>query len=409
MGTSGDGGKEPPRLRLTDGMRRLLDYRKFAGATRMLVLETEYFFDKSWLRAAQSLGWETATVRSAMTGGLTRDDIASLFTTLAEFRPDFILASNFAGMDVGGLFARFFEDAHIPYVSWFTDTPRMILFGREMFCSHYMVAATWERAYIPHFQKLGFEHVFFMPLATDPELFNAPPATEWERPLSFVGSSMVQQVNEAWEKFAQTPEIIAAILKAFEEGCVTRENFINGIDAVLPQEILQNRDASILRNIELCLIYEATRRQRAEMVLRLNPLDLEVRGDANWHSIASRVGGSVGYYDHLAPYYRSTAVNVNNTSLQMRFAVNQRVFDCPAAGGFLISDNQEDLTDFFDPEKEVVVYNSLEELEDKVQFYLAHPQERIELTTRARKRVLAHHTHAHRLSALETFLQERYT
>ena len=408
MGMSVNGGKEPPRLRLTDGMRQMLDYRKFAGPTRMLVLETEYFFDKSWLRAAESLGWKTATVRSAMTGGLTRDDVAALFTTLAEFRPDFILASNFAGMDVGGLFARFFEDARIPYVSWFTDTPRMILYGREMYCSHYMVAATWERAYIPHFQKLGFEHVFFMPLATDPALFNTPPATEWERPLSFVGSSMVQQVNEAWEKFTQTPEIVTAILKAFENGIVTRENFINGIETVLPPEILQERDSSTLRNIELCLIYEATRRQRAEMALRLNPLDLEVRGDANWRNIATRVGGAVGYYDHLAPYYHSTAINVNNTSLQMRFAVNQRVFDCPAAGGFLISDNQEDLADFFDLETEVVVYDTLEELEDKVRFYRNHPQERIAITTRARERVLAHHTHAHRLSALDQFLQERY-
>ena len=79
-------------------------------------------------------------MRSAYQGSLTRDDIGQLFSTIGDFKPDFILASNFAGMDVDGMFSRFFEDARIPYVSWFTDTPRMILYGRKMHVSHYMVA-----------------------------------------------------------------------------------------------------------------------------------------------------------------------------------------------------------------------------------------------------------------------------
>ena len=413
MGDS-DVSAKAPRLRVTDGMRRFLDYPKFAGAphdpgrTRMLVLETEYFFDKSWLRAAESLGWDTATVRSVMTGGLTREDIGALFTALAEFRPDFVLASNFAGMDVGGLFARFFEDARIPYVSWFTDTPRMILYERELACSHYMVAATWERAYIPHFEQLGFQHVFFMPLATDPALFHGEPAGEWQRPLAFVGSSMVSQVNEAWEKLGPVAGVVGAIREAFDAGRITRDRFIEGIDALLPAEVLAGCDRGARRNIELCLIYEATRRQRAEMAVRLNPLGLEVRGDLDWRYVAAKMDGPVGYYDDLAPYYRSTAVNVNSTSLQMRWTVNQRVFDCPAAGGFLVSDNQKDLAEFFELDSEAVTYDSLDELEDKVRHYLARPSAREAVIRRAQARIEACHTHAHRLKALEDYLRERY-
>lgn len=61
-----------------------------------------------------------------------------------------------------------------------------------------------------------------------------------------------------------------------------------------------------------------------------------------------------------------TAINVNQTSLQMRDAVNQRVFDCPAAGGFVITDNQPDLHEYFDVTREMVTYDSLGELSDKV-------------------------------------------
>ena len=55
-----------PRLQITPGMRTFLDYPKFAGPTRMLVLDANYFFDQSWLRAAARLGWETATVPSVI-------------------------------------------------------------------------------------------------------------------------------------------------------------------------------------------------------------------------------------------------------------------------------------------------------------------------------------------------------
>ncbi len=389
-------------------MRSILDYRKFAGPTRMLVLETNYFFERSWLSAAESLGWDTAVVPSAMVGNLSRDDVQKLFTTVGEFRPDFILASNYAGMDSEGMFSRFFEDARIPYVSWFTDTPRMILYERKASPSYYSVAATWERAYIPHFERLGFEHIFHMPLATDPSLFNGAPMETCERSLAFVGNSMIEFANEAWEKLEEAPDVARGILDAFEQGRVTRETFAEGIDAILHPDLLRDRTSSELRTIELCIVYEATRRQRAELAVRLDRYGIQVRGDLYWRQVTSNADGPVGYFDDLAPFYRGTMINLNSTSLQMKTAVNQRVFDCPAAGGFLITDAQGDLDDLFDPASEVVTYANLDELEDKTVYYLRHPEARAPIVERAQRRIAGHHTHAHRLQSLEAYLRERY-
>lgn len=373
----------------------------------MLILDANYFFEPSWRRAAESLGWKTASVPSAMTGGLTREDVRLLFTAIGEFKPDFILASNFAGMDAEAMFSRFFEDARIPYVSWFTDTPRMILYDRKLHCSPYMVAATWERAYIPYFKQLGFQHIHFMPLATDPVLFHGRPAVQYGRGLAFVGTSMITEAGEAWEKLGHLPEITAAIQDAFAQGRVTRERFAGGIGAVLHPALWASCSSSERRHIELCLIYEATRRQRAEMVRRLAPMDIAVRGDAAWQQIYPAAGGSVAYHDGLAEYYRTTAINLNVTSLQMKTAVNQRVFDCPAAGGFLLTDAQSDIAEFFDAETEMVTYASLDELEDKCAYYLRHADERNAMVERAQRRIAARHTHAHRLKELEAFLKDR--
>lgn len=400
---------QEPRLQITEGMRRLLDYPRFRGATRMLVLETGYFFDRSWLHAAHSLGWETASVPSAMTGGLTRDQVAALFRTIAEFKPDFLITSNYSGMDIAGIFSRFFEDACLPYVSWFTDTPRMILFGRQMHLSQYSIAATWERAYIPYFERLGFQHVLFLPHATDPELFRGEPGTGFDRDLAFVGMSMVEQTQEALEKHARLPHLVAAVEKAFTEGRVTRESYAQGMEAILAPALLAQLDESERRNVELLINYESTRRQREDLGRTLAPLGLEARGDAGWLRTLSRVGGQVGYFDDLAPFYRRTRVNVNSTSLQMRWAVNQRVFDCPAAGGFLITDDQADMAEFFEPETESVTYASMEELSEKAGYFLKHPEERRPIVMRAQRRIASGHTHAHRLRTLEAYLKERYT
>jgi spore maturation protein CgeB len=394
------------RLNISEGMRKILDYPKFVGRTRMLILETQYFFDRSWVRAAESLGWETATVPSVMAGSLTRDQVAGLFHTIGAFRPHFILTSNYAGMDEMGLFARFFEDARIPYVSWFTDTPLMILFGRTVLASTYSVAATWDRAYIPHLKALGFPHVHFMPHATDPYLFSGAPTTTWDRNLAFVGASMIALAEEAWAKLAVNPPLKSAARVAFEDGRVTREAFARGVYSILDPELLAAANESDRRNVELCLVYEATRRIRTDMIRRLAPRGVDVFGDEAWQTVHARCYGDVGYFDGLAHLYRSTAINVNATSLQMRSAVNQRVFDCPAAGGFLITDAQGDLEEFFEPETETMTYATLDELEDKVRFYQQRPKNRIAIIQAAQRRIAAHHTHAHRLRDLETYLRE---
>lgn len=383
----------------------MLDYPKFAGQTRLLILETQYFFDKSWLRAAESLGWQAASVSSAMTGGLTRDQVADLFRTVAEFKPHFILTSNYAGMDAGGLFARFFQDARIPYVSWFTDTPRMILYNRVVHCSPYSVAATWERGYIPHLKTLGFDHVYFMPHATDPTLFHGAARDTHLRELAFVGASMISHAEEAWEKLREFPEVAAAVRDALDSGRMSRGQFAQGVETLVSPSLLERCGPRERRHLELCLVYEGTRRIRANLVQTLAPLGIEVYGDEEWKQVHDRCFGDIGYFDALAPFYRSTIININSTSIQMASAVNQRVFDCPAAGGFLITDAQEDLHSLFDPDEEVVIYRTLEELTELIARYRVDSNERRRVVAKAQARIMAQHTHAHRLKALEGYLR----
>jgi spore maturation protein CgeB len=83
----------------------------------------------------------------------------------------------------------------------------------------------------------------------------------------------------------------------------------------------------------------------------------------------------------------------------MKDGLNQRVFDVPAAGGFLLTDFKESLLDLF-KEGEVACFHDPEEARAKLQYFQTRPEERRAVAAKARERVLAQHTVAHRVQTV---------
>lgn len=77
-------------------------------------------------------------------------------------------------------------------------------------------------------------------------------------------------------------------------------------------------------------------------------------------------------------------------------AINPRVFEIAACGGFQLCDPCKGLERFFDFDSELPVYRSLPELREKVAYYLERPDERRAIATRARDRALRDHTYEKR-------------
>ena len=53
-----------------------------------------------------------------------------------------------------------------------------------------------------------------------------------------------------------------------------------------------------------------------------------------------------------------------------------RIFDVLGAGGFLLTNYQEELEDYFEIGKDLVCYSSEEDLLQKTAYYLEHDEER---------------------------------
>jgi spore maturation protein CgeB len=55
----------------------------------------------------------------------------------------------------------------------------------------------------------------------------------------------------------------------------------------------------------------------------------------------------------------------------MKGAVNQRVFDVPVCGGFLLTDHRRQMESLFEPGREIVCYQEPGEIPDLVRHYLS--------------------------------------
>lgn len=76
---------------------------------------------------------------------------------------------------------------------------------------------------------------------------------------------------------------------------------------------------------------------------------------------------------------------------------NSRTFDIAACRGFQLSDDKEDLRDLLKVNEEIVCFKTVDELKKLIDYYLSHPDERLQLAEAAHQRVLKDHTYDNRV------------
>ncbi|MDH4152461.1 MAG: glycosyltransferase [Nitrospira sp.] len=76
--------------------------------------------------------------------------------------------------------------------------------------------------------------------------------------------------------------------------------------------------------------------------------------------------------------------------------IKGRNFEIPGCGGFQLTGNADNLEQYYQDGREVVIFHDNDELIDKIRFYLAHEEERSVIAQAGHERTLREHTYAHR-------------
>ncbi|MBP2850979.1 CgeB family protein [Dickeya oryzae] len=77
-------------------------------------------------------------------------------------------------------------------------------------------------------------------------------------------------------------------------------------------------------------------------------------------------------------------------------AMNLRLFEVPAAGGFLLTDSVDEIGEYFTPGTNIETWRCVDELNDKIRFYQQNPVARERITTASREHVLKNHIYQQR-------------
>lgn len=86
--------------------------------------------------------------------------------------------------------------------------------------------------------------------------------------------------------------------------------------------------------------------------------------------------------------------------------VNPRTFEIASCGAFQLVDNRSALADLFEIGDEIIVFKDLEDLKQKIAYYLGNPAERERTAERAKQRVLREHTYEHRMGEMLEYLAD---
>ena len=286
---------------------------------------------------------------------------------------------------------------HIPYVCWVVDCPVMELYSHS-------IRNPWNRIFLfdyamyEEFHPQNPQGIFYLPLGADYGRLDSllADATEADREkysadVSFVGSLYTEKCpynrlkGDSYLK-GYLDGVIEAQLKIygynFLEDCITDsilEEFKKQVPFYQFPERAEHNDRAAMSH--LYLGNKVTEQERLRLLWRVSEefsLDLYTASDfsplphAHYRGLAKTT-------TEMPKVFLFSKINLNFTSKPIRSGLPLRIWDILGAGGFLLTNFQSEIPEYFEVGKDLEAFASEEELVEKIRYYLAHNEEREEI------------------------------
>lgn len=319
----------------------------------------------------------------------------------------------------------------IKYVCWNYDNPVLSMYHRSVFNENNYIF-TFDKTCFLEFRQMGVEHIWYLPLAAPIEradyLFrvgnpaiseNKGQHSKYMGDIAFVGSLYENNIyNQICDTF---PDYLAGYFDAVMEAQLNISG-ANIIDALLTVEILEKLqkyyrfEKSEDSFVDLGFYFQTgvlgfkiaeLQRQRALTELS-KKFSVNVYSNSDFSDLY-RVckKGAVDYWQELPLVFRQSKINLNFTIPNIKSGIPLRVWDVLAAGGFLMTNYQAELPYYFEEGKELVCFDGVDDLCEKVEYYLENEEERMEIAKNGYEKVRHHHSYRHRISEMFALMDER--
>lgn len=311
----------------------------------------------------------------------------------------------------------------IPYIAWVYDTPQKELYTHyAQYLCNYIFA--FDKVQVCRLQKLGIKNAIHMPLAVHVEKVNAVQdkakrSNKYLSDITFVG----QLYKVANSDLLLGEEHLRLEFEQDIDSCFMKWDKNTHLHGLMSEELAiylgEIEEHKISRKYPYMtekFYYEAGFLSRTianrERVYVLNKLAEKYNvnfytNDTDTSQLSGKVKIHPGVsYDELALIYRNSKININITLHCIETGASQRIFDVMAAGGFMLSNYQEELEEMFIPGEEIVLFHNAQELEELVEYYLTHDEEREQIARRGQQRVLREHGYHEKLERAIRYVDE---
>ena len=319
------------------------------------------------------------------------------------------------------------HEAKKNYIAWVYDSPQKELYTKYAFYETNFIFVFDERQWL-RLREAGISNVYHLPLAASAEKVQAvldKNPRSYTEEVSFVGQlysteTFDQIVESAPENalllFRQEME---SFLLQWPDRKDDKRKYFHGTMPSAMVEHLGNYENHRVNQFYPYmgedLYYEAAVMARmlanAERTEILNCLSKKHQVslftfDTNARGLSDKVEmkPGVGFDKEVYAIYQNSKINLNISLHCIETGIPQRVFDVLAAGGFLLTNYQEELERYFTPGKDLVVFHNQEELNELVEYYLAHDVEREEIAKNGQRTVWEKHNYIMRMKQVMTIL-----
>lgn len=283
-----------------------------------------------------------------------------------------------------------------PYVSWVYDSPQKELYRKEAFYDTNYIFV-FDRCQLKRLLEIGISNVFYQPLAANIAQTSALQILDedilrYGADVSFVGRLYHRNYYSKFMEHA--PKDVSEKLSHVVRELSCHWGKENSIFGTLPEDVSSYVDEFMYKEnlsdykigrkylIEVLMLAPSVANEERTRVLRLLAEKYHTRLYTTEPEKCTGLGKTevcpeVNYQDEMYKVFFSSKINLNLTMRSIETGIPQRVFDIMAVGGFVMSNYQEEMEELFVPDKEIVFFRDLDELQRKAEYYLTHERERL--------------------------------
>ena len=365
----------------------------------------------------ERLGLNVIEIKEEMTNKKisASERIKLVSESISAYNPLFVFSINFfPGIaDVCNI-------THVPYISWSVDSPVTEYFSTSILHSTNRIFL-FDRAQYERFHKYNPQCIYHMPLASATERFDKTIAeitpsdrSRFSHDICFVGSLYSERNPlKGIELSDYNAGFIDALVNAqfliighcFTESAIT-EACIDELKRLFStkftySDTVENPDRYIAAHS--IINYDIAEYERT---LTLNTLaeyfdvTLYTKSDRSPLSSKVKVPSDADTLTEMPKIFYLSKINLNMTLRSIQKGLPLRIFDILGCGGFLMTNYQDELNDYFEIGKDLEAYSSFPELVDKCDYYLSHDSVRNQIRRSGYEKVKHQHTYYHRLARI---------